>query len=72
MTSIRTTYRNKRIELIKENILLLCDILTMNKQDLEKISLVSFKKLNKLLKRQTDYHLSTRVLDRFLFWEKKK
>jgi putative protein kinase ArgK-like GTPase of G3E family len=52
MTSVRTTYRNKRIELIKENILLLSDMLTMNKQDLEKISLVSFKKLSKLLKRE--------------------
>jgi len=52
MTSVRTQYRNKRIELIKENILLLSDMLTMNKQDLEKISLVSFKKLSKLLKRQ--------------------
>jgi len=52
MTSTRTEYRQKRIELIKENILLLCDMLTMNKQDLEKISLVSFKKLSKMLKRE--------------------
>jgi hypothetical protein len=52
MTSVRTQYRNKRIELVRENILLLCDMLIMNKQDLEKISLISFKKLSKLLKRQ--------------------
>ena len=52
MTSIRTQYRNKRIDLIKDNILLLCDMLTMNKQDIEKISLVNFKKLSKLLLRQ--------------------
>jgi hypothetical protein len=52
MTSVRTQYRNKRIELIRENILLLCDMLTMNKQDIEKISLISYKKLSKLLKRQ--------------------
>jgi hypothetical protein len=52
MTSVRTQYRNKRIELIRENILLLCDMLTMNKQDLERIPLVSLKNLNRLLKRE--------------------
>ena len=50
MTSIRTEYRNKRIELIKENIMLLCNMLLMDKQQLEKIPLISYKKLSKLLK----------------------
>ena len=51
MTSIRTEYRNKRIELVKENIMLLCNMLLMDKQQLEQIPLVSLKNLNKLLKR---------------------
>jgi len=52
MTSIRTEYRNKRIELVKENIMLLCNMLLMDKQQLEQIPLVSLKNLNRLLKRE--------------------
>jgi hypothetical protein len=58
MTSSRSVYRQKRIDLIKDSIGLLCDMLIMNKQDLEKISLISFKNLNRLLKRQINRLLS--------------
>ena len=49
MSSTRTIYYNKRVEIIKECILLLIDLLMLSKKDLEKYSLVDFKKLSKLL-----------------------
>jgi hypothetical protein len=49
MVSIRTQYRQKRIELIKECIMLLVDMLTLDKQQLEATKLPFFKKLKKTI-----------------------
>ena len=47
MTSTRTQYRQKRIQLIKDSIALLLDMLTMEKKELEKIHISKFKKIKK-------------------------
>jgi hypothetical protein len=49
MTSTRTLYRQKRIELIKEIIMLLLNMLTLEKKELEKIPLPKLKQVKKLL-----------------------
>lgn len=49
MVSVRTQYRQKRIQLIKECIILLLDMLTLEKQQLETIKLPFFKKLKKTI-----------------------
>ena len=52
MTSSRSIYRQKRIDLIKDSISLLCDMLLMTHEQREQIPLSNFKLLNKLLLRQ--------------------
>jgi len=47
--STRTIYYQKRVEIIKKCIMLFIDILMLPKKDLEKYSLVDFRKLSKLL-----------------------
>ena len=49
MTSIRTQYRQKRVELIKDCIMLLVNMLTLEKKELEKIPLPFFKNVKKFL-----------------------
>jgi hypothetical protein len=51
--SSRTTYRKKRVELVKSCINLLVDMLTLSKQDLEKIKIPFFKKLHRTLQNRT-------------------
>jgi hypothetical protein len=52
MVSTRTKYRQKRIELIKECIMILADMLTWEKKKLEKILLPFFKKMKKALEKR--------------------
>ena len=52
MTSIRTEYRQKRTALLKESILLLLDMLTLDKQELEKVHLTFFKNLKKAIEQR--------------------
>ena len=49
MPSTRTQYRQKRVQLIKDCILLLTDMLTLDKQQLEATKLPFFKKLKKTI-----------------------
>ncbi|MFH1106209.1 MAG: hypothetical protein V1731_03325 [Candidatus Aenigmatarchaeota archaeon] len=49
MTSSRTLYREKRVELIKECIGLLVGLLTIEKKDLERIPLPTLKNVKKVL-----------------------
>jgi hypothetical protein len=49
MTSTRTKYRQKRVELIKECIMLLVNMLTLEKKELEKIPTPFFKQIQKAL-----------------------
>ena len=50
--SSRTEYRKKRVQLIKECIALLIEMLTWSKQDQEKIHLPFFKKLKRSIEIQ--------------------
>jgi len=50
MTSTRTQYRQKRVELIKDCIMLLVNMLTMEKKELEKIPTPYFNQVKKILK----------------------
>jgi hypothetical protein len=52
MVSTRTKYRQKRIELIKECIMILTDMLTWEKKELEKIPLPFFKMMKKALEKR--------------------
>lgn len=47
MVSTRTIYRRKRVEIIKEIVLILISLLTLEKQQLEIIPLVFFKRIKK-------------------------
>lgn len=47
MVSIRTQYRQKRVELIRQILNLFLDMLLLNKKELETIPLPFFKKLKK-------------------------
>ena len=47
--STRTIYYQKRVEVLKDCIMFLIDLLMLPKKDLEKYSLVDFKKLSKLV-----------------------
>ncbi len=49
MPSVRTEYRRKRVSLVKDCIVLLLDMLSMEKQTLEKVKLPFFKKLKKTI-----------------------
>jgi hypothetical protein len=49
MVSTRTKYRQKRIELIKECIMILADMLTWEKKELEKIPLPKLKQMKNWL-----------------------
>jgi hypothetical protein len=49
MVSIRTAYREKRKEMLKECIILLIDMLGIEKQALEKVKLPFFKRLKKTI-----------------------
>jgi len=50
MVSVRTQYRQKRIESIKECIMLLANMLTLEKKELEKIPLPFFKRIKNVWK----------------------
>lgn len=51
MTSTRTEYRLKRQQLIKDSIMLLMDMLTLEKKELEKIPTPFFNQLKKSLEK---------------------
>jgi len=53
MVSTKTIYYEKRVETLKECIILLIELLMLPKKDLMKYSLVDFTKLGKLLRGDT-------------------
>jgi len=54
MTSVRTEYYKKRVDVLRECVNMLMDMLMLPKEELRSYSLIEFKKLHQLLK--GDFH----------------
>lgn len=63
VVSSRTTYRLKRIQYIREIVVLLLDMMLLDKKELEKVPIPFFKKLKKAVElRQFEKIYSRRFL----------